>query len=234
MAGAGDERHRRRAADDRGHALGERREFPVTGAGDQQHRGAQGRKPVPQRLLGAGAVQPQAGGKAVGGVGQPPGPPGPLRRQAGEQRLGEPTVQEPLQADPLELRGERLVGGPARGPHGRVVQAGRGADQDQRAHQVRPVQRQPQAQAPAERIANVGRGAARLAQQRGGLGEAGLGCRGAAVARQVDPDDRVAVAQPRGQGLHCGERLGEAVDQHHPIPRSPIHDLVQRHRGILS
>src|SRR6266540_678205 len=138
VAGVGDQREGCRRADRLRHALGDAGELLVPRPGDQQGGWAQGGQPVPQWLLRAGAVQPQAGGEALRGVGEPPGPPGPLRREGGEQRLGEPAVQEALQPDPFELRGERVVGGLARGPDHRVVQAGRASSRDRRRRRPPP------------------------------------------------------------------------------------------------
>ena len=99
-------------------------------------------QPVPQRFLGAGAGQAQAGGQAGGGVGQAGVAVGPAGGEPGEQGLGQPLVEEGGDAEGQHPVGQRLVCGSAGGPLVGVVDAGGAADQHEAPHPLGPGQGQ--------------------------------------------------------------------------------------------
>ena len=91
-------------------------------------------QPVPQRRHHARADPPQRGRQARGRVAQPVRVRGRARTASGwpaNTRLRAPAPRERLDRRALELVRERLVGGAARGPLGRVLDPGRGAHQHQ-------------------------------------------------------------------------------------------------------
>ena len=91
--------------------------------------------------------------------------------------------------------GQDLVGVAARRPLGRVVDAGAGADQDQARDQLRLGQGQVQGKPGAHRVAQVVGPAARGADQAGAVPQARRHLTGAAVARRVQGDHGVGLAQ---------------------------------------
>ena len=229
VAGSFDQRDPGLAADGGGHLAGDGGELGVPLPGHQQGRRAQAAEPVPEGLLGAGAEPPQSVGQPLGGVGQPVGPPGRLRREGGEQRPGQPAVQERRHPVPLDPPGQGLVGGPPLRPTLRVGDPRRGPDQHQPRHQVGPVERQAQAEPPAERVPAVHPGPAGLPHQPRRLGEPHPDPARPAVPGQVHPDHLPPPGQPLPHRRPGGQRLGEPVHQHHPPGRLPpaVDDAVQ-------
>jgi hypothetical protein len=232
VAGAGDQRHPGVRPDGGGHPAGQRGELAVQLAGEQQDRHGEAWQARPQRLLDAGAELPQGGGEAGGAVAEPLGAAGTLRRQGGEQRPGEPAVQERRHAVAFQVAGERLVGRLARGPLRGVLDPRGRAHQDQRPDQVGPVDGEPQADPAAEGVAGVGSRPAGRAEQPGRAGQVGAERARAAVPWQVDADHLPAWPQPPGERRQGGQRLGEAVRQHDPWA-FPLDDVVE-HPAMLS
>ncbi len=117
-------------------------------------------EPVPQRRLGAGPGGPQRGGEAGGGVRQPRRPVGLLLAQVGEERSGEPVVDERRARRRRRLARARPRA--ARRPARRAVRLGLVADarvrpdEDEALDELGRLEGEVQAAPPAERVADVG------------------------------------------------------------------------------
>src|SRR5208283_5425634 len=102
-----------------------------------------------------------------GGVGEARGPVGLLRAQVGEKRAGEPSLDE-LRHDrltaALEISRAPFVFGPASAAFCLVGDARVRTDDDEALDEPRSLECQVQATAAAERVADVARLAARLAE----------------------------------------------------------------------
>ena len=141
-----------------------------------------------------------------------------LGRESGEQRLPQPGVEERLEPVALQPSRHRLVGPPPLGPLGRVVDAGRRADQHEPPHELGHAEGEVQAVAPAHRVAEV-RGRPALVGDEAGPGAQSGGDLGRApVAGGVDPDDLVVGGEVVGHRPPAAPGLGEAVDQHDAGP----------------
>ena len=77
--------------------------------------------------------------------------------EPGEERLGQPLVEEGVDADGLDAVGQRLVGRAPSFSFPSVVHAPRRADQDKAPDGVGSGEGRVQAQAPAHGVAHVGR-----------------------------------------------------------------------------
>lgn len=200
-------------------ACREGEELRVSGAGQHQRgHGAVRQLTPPRRIHGAGAGESERRrqtGRGVGHAGRPV-----LRRdvQPGEERLGEPTVQEgrhPCVLDPIR---QRTIGSAPVLPGLRAADAGGGAQQDQTTNPVRMVEGGPQRQAPAHGVADVDRRTAGGHQRGCAFGQIGPSVAGQTVARRIHRQDPVISSQVSGDRAPTHVGLGEAVDQDEPRP----------------
>ena len=150
-------------------AAAERRELRVEPAGDDEHRHVEAVQAVPQRVLGAGAGLAQRLGQPLDGVLRARLPELHLGAEPGEQRLGQPGVDEGLDAVALDPLRHRLVLLLALGPLVGVVDAAGGADEDEALDQLGVGQGEVQQEAGAHRVAEVG-GATALVGDEAGAG----------------------------------------------------------------
>ena len=156
-------------------------------------------------------------------------PPASLRRRSsrpaigerGEQRLGDPAVEERVDTVALDGRCKCIVGRAARGTLVVVLDAGGGADQDQSLDELRTGEREVEAQPAAHRVADVRGRAAGRAEQLGAGVEVGLDARRTGVARRVDRDDLEAIGQAIGDRCPRPAGLGEPVDEDEPRSGCP-------------
>ena len=166
------------------------RNFASSLADDHEHRASDLAESVPERLLRPGARRPEARRQTGGGVAEPVLAHGRSRVQAGKQRIGEPLVDERLDADRLDVVGEFFVGTPS----SRLVPCRR------RCPAVAPIstnrstssgwaERGVQCDAAAHGVADVGGATPDVGQPVGALPQVGADVGGAAVARHVDRDD---------------------------------------------
>ncbi len=132
--------------------------------------------------------------------------------ERGEQRLGDPAVEERLDTVPLDGRCKCIVRRASRRTFGLVLDAGRRADQDQSLDELRAGEREVEAQPAAHRVAGVCGRAAGRAEQLGTGVERGLDARRTAVARCVDGDDLEAIGKAFGDRCPRAAGLGEPVD----------------------
>ena len=194
------------------HPLGEGDELGVERAGHDEHRHRQRRQPVPQRLLRAGAGEAQARRQPGGGVAAAVVEAGVGER--GEQRLGEPAVEERVDAvaldATLQVHRPRRGGPPARRrprcPAVALTSTSRSTSSGRASGEV-------EAQPAAHRVADVRGRTAGGAEQVGAGDEVGRDRRRAAVARRVDGDDLEAVGQAVGDRCPRPSGLGEPVDE---------------------
>ena len=192
-------------------------ELGVVLTGKHQHRRRDPPEPTPERLLGSGSGRPQTRGEPDSRVAQSVCAQGGLRAESGEQGVGQPLVDEGLDADPFDAFREPLVGRSPCSPLRVVVDAGRRADQDQCAHVVGVSERGVQHDPASHRVADIGRATAEADEMIGARPEVGIArCGGVTVAREIDRDG-VDVGEAIGQqGLEvcprpCG--LGEPVGE---------------------
>ena len=173
--------------------------------------------PVPERLLGAGAGQAQAGRQPLRGVGEALVEPGRFGAERGEERALQPPLDEG--GHPLASRsaGQRLVGRPPsrRAPRSRSMPAV-APTRTSACDEIGVSEGEMQAEAAAEGVADVGRpsAGARYLRRRRPTGRQprprsrpwpGTSTSGEGVRRAQPVEHR----QPRPAGL------GEAVDQCH-------------------
>ena len=136
--------------------------------------------------------------------------PGRVLREAGEQRLGQPALEELVDADPFEPGRFGLVGLAAGRAIDGVDDARRRADQRQPFDHLRRRQRDVQRQPAAHRVAEPGAGAAIAGQSPGGGPQITAG----RDVRRADLEaGRVEGRHQRGPRA---ARLGEAVQQDQP------------------
>jgi hypothetical protein len=202
------------AADRRRHVASESGELVVELARDQQHGHLQLREAVPERLLGAGAREAEAGGQARGGVRAAVVEPARIGWERGEQRLGKPFAQERVHAISLDAGRARLVVAPSVVAFDVVTDAGGGAHQHEGLDEVGMGERHVQAQAPAHRVTDVRGPASLLRHQPGALPQVEGHVRKLAVARRVERDDVVFACERVGDDVPRAVGLGEPVDEH--------------------
>ncbi len=237
MTSAGNARQGRSGNGGR-HAIGHDTELGVVLAHHEQHRHVELGQPVPQWFLGPGAKQAEAGGQTVGRVGVPGSAIGSGGVQTGEHGLLQPPFHEVRSALALELAGEKFVVSASGRSLGRVVDPGRRADEHQSPDEIWTVQGQPETEPAAQRIADIHRRPPGLAHDRRRLGEPHAEGAGAAMAGKVDAHDRPVRGQPRHHRVPRSQRLGEPVDQHHPVIGrrtlpDGILDHVMQHPAIV-
>jgi hypothetical protein len=117
-------------------------------------------------------------------------------------------------------------------PLGRVLDAGGGAEEDERRHQVRTGQGQVQGQPGPHRVADVGGGAAGVAERSRTLDHVDGAGGGTAVSGRVDPHHLVVARQLVGQRPPRPAGLGEAVHQDESTPTTV--DLGVEHGTIVA
>ena len=132
-------------------------ELRVVLSGEDQRRHVDVAEAVPQRFLRAGAGRAQARGETRRCVAQAVGTLVLRRCQSGEQRIGQPLVDECLDTDRLDVRRQCLVGRSPRRPLVVVVDPGRRTDQDQPLDELRVGERGMQRHSAAHRVADVRR-----------------------------------------------------------------------------
>ena len=181
-------------------------------AGEDEHRHREVREVVPERDLTPGAEVAQGGRQSRGVIGQPFGALVRLRRQRGEQRLGQPLVEERVEPDRLEVVGQLVVGSSASLPFVAVLDAGVGADEDEGGDQVGLGEGQVQGHPTAEGVAEIAPPAAGPTQSVAGLGQVPSDRRGA-VAGEVDGLDRTLIAEGGEERPPAAGVLGEPVGQ---------------------
>ena len=147
-----------RVPDRDGHLARDLHVLGVELADDQEHRHGQLAEAVPVRRLRALPEHAQLRGETLDGVGAPAlVETGSIWRQRGEHGLGEPALEERVDAIAFDRLRECLVGVSARRPLGRIGDARRRAHQHEPPHHLGPVERELQAQPPAHRVAHVRR-----------------------------------------------------------------------------
>ena len=218
-------------ADLTGHPAAERGEALVVLAREDEDRHAEAGELVPPRHLAAGAGQAEAAGQAVDGVPPPIVEVGGVRRQVGEQGLGQPALEERIEPVALQLARPDLVRAAAGGPLGLVLDPGGRAEEHQGVDLVRPVQGQVQRQPAAHRVADIGGPATGGAEQRRARRQVGPDGRRAAVARCVHQHDLVVAAEVGGDRAPRAPGLGEAVDEHDPRTSPLPLDVEGGHAG---
>ncbi len=203
-------------ADSGDQPLGQRDVLRVERARDHQYGHVELAQPVPQRLLRAGAGEPEARGQSRRRVGQPGPAVSLLRRQCREEGLGQPLVDEALDPDLDEVISERVVCPVPRLALDGVVDAGARAHQHQPRHRVRTGQCRVQADAPAHRIADVGRVAPDRGHGAARVPQIGVHLGGRAMAGRVDQHQLVVGGQVVVDGRPALGGLREPVHQHDP------------------
>ena len=156
VAGAGDDRELG-LRDQPRHPRGDGAELVVESAGDDQHGHRQRGEVGPQRALRARAGEAQARSQPGGGVRPPTLETGGCRRQRGEHRERQPSVEERRHAVAFDLLGALFVGGAPRGTLLIVLDAGGGADEYEPLDPLGGRDRKLQRDAAAHRVADVGR-----------------------------------------------------------------------------
>ena len=112
-----------------------------------------------------------------------------------------------------------------------VLDPGGRAEEHQGVDLVGPVQGEVQRQPAAHRVADVGRPATGVTEQRRARRQVGSHRRRAAVARCVDQHDLVVAAEVGGDRAPRAPGLGEAVDEHDPRAGPPALDVEGGHAG---
>ena len=197
VAGIGDDRERGVGNLCR-HPLGDRHELLVEGADDEKHRHRGRTQSGPQRVLGTGAGEAQARRQPGGGVLQTGCPLRRVVRQVGEQRRGQPLVEEGGDTSLLDLGRSLLVLDPADGALVVVVDAGRRADEDESLDEVGSGNGEVQCQAAPHRVPDVGGPLSGVAEQRGAGRKVDTQVRCLAVTRCVGRDDLEAFVAEAG------------------------------------
>ena len=200
-------------------------------AGEDQDGHAQAGEVRPSRRLAPGAGQPEAAGQALDGVAAPVVEVGRVGRQVGEERLGQPALDERVEPVALQIARPRLVAATAGGPLLLVLDPGRRAEQHQGVDLVGLVEGQVQRQPAAHRVADVGRPAAGGTEQRGTRRQVGPDGRRATVTRCIDEHDLVITAQVGGDRPPRPSGLREAVDEHDRRPCPLPLDVETGHAG---
>ena len=156
------------------------------------------------------------------------------REQAGEQGLGQPAVDELLDALALQAGGEPLVDLHPGGPGGWLPRSRRWRRAGQRVDEVGPVERHPQGQAPARAssrtrspasgpaISATASATAPAAASNGSRARAER-APGRTMPGQGHPDDLVRRVEPGHELVPRAGPLGEAVQQHEPPARPTLH-----------
>ena len=202
-----------------------------------QHRHVDPGQAVPQRLLGAGAGQPQAGSQAACGTAEPGLQSGGAGRQGGEERLVEPEAQKGFDPVRLDPGRQGIVGAPPVGPLTRVVNAGGGADEHQAVDGLGMAEGHVEGVPAAHGVPDPGprtaRGVGGCFDHEVGAGvQAGDHAGRCAVARGVEGHDGVAPGQGLGDCAPGAGRLGEPMDQHYRVPLARSFDV--QHPMILA
>jgi hypothetical protein len=194
-------------------------------------------QPGPQGLLSTGTGQAQAGRETGRRVGQAFLKPGAPRWKGGEEWMGKPPGEEGSGALPFYPLGQGLVASPPFSPFSFVLDAGRGADEDEAIDQFGVRKGDMEGGPSSHRVTHpCGRRVDGLGQEVRGAPQIGLDEGRAAVARGVGQDEWEAALEPvhdRGPGAGC---LGEAVQQDEGLLRRPglLVDEAGRQCPVLS
>ena len=187
----------------------------VEGPGQVQRRRSQIVEAVPGRVLGPCAHRSQALGQTGGGVGGSGVNVGIRSRERGEDRLGEPTIQELAEIALFEAVGQALVGTSARRALQGALDAGGGSDQNEVLEVWWPPQRRRQRHSTphgvsekAERLIS-----GQIEDALGGVVDRASSLGGSAVPRQIDRQDGVMFTELRSESSPGGGVLCEAVAQ---------------------
>ena len=204
--------------------------FGSAAAGEDQRRHVEGREALPQRFLPARTRRAQARGQARRSVAEPVGALCRGRRQSREERIGQPFVDECLDADRFDARRQFLVGPATGAPLVVVIDSGRRTDEDQPLDELRMGERGVQRHSSAHRIADVRRPTAVANEMVGALPQVGAELAGAPVPGQIHGDHtgvRQPIAEQRGERLPRRRSLREAVDEDDPLRGRVGHVSVQ-------
>ena len=168
------------------HSFGDCTELLVVFTDQQQDWATDLNQAIPEGRLGPGASKPQARSQAVGGVAQSILPHRLVRRQASEQWVPEPFVDERFDADCLDSVGEEFVVGSTLGAGIGVVDPRSRSDQDQPLNRVRVSEGGVQADTSTHRVTDVGGAAACRYQVISGAPQVGANVAGRPVTREID------------------------------------------------
>ena len=229
MTGTGHHDVARRRPDGTCHTTTQVAVLLVPLAGHDDHGHGQAVELVPPRSLRARPRVPEARREPGRMVGTPLGGTGRVRVEPGEERLGQPAVEEHVEGEAgsaargrVELVSQALVSLPAGGPLTVVVDTGRSRDQDQGGDQLGVGEGDVEAVAGAHGVADVGAPAARLGHELRACDEVGVDGVRLAVPRQVEGDDLVIGSQVVCERPPHVPGLGEPVrqDDHRPLASS--------------
>jgi len=164
---------------------------------------------------------PERGGQAGCGVGESRRPVGLVVAQVGEERSGEPRLDEVSHgrvAASFQLGRAPVVLGPAQASSRPLSDARVRPDDDEALYEARRLECQMQAAPAAERVADVTCLAARLTERPGRLGEsrARAGERRAAVPRKVGHHDLEFTLELLSDARPGAACLSEPVDERDP------------------
>jgi 2-succinyl-5-enolpyruvyl-6-hydroxy-3-cyclohexene-1-carboxylate synthase len=219
VSGLGNERHLGVRADGLGHAGGDGGIADVLGSGYRKDWHGQPVQVLPPGFLRSGAGQLQAAGQGFGRVAPAlrlePG----FGREAGEQRLVQPVLDEGLHSHLPDALGLSPIPLPPGDPLGSVLDAGSATDEDQAPDDLGMLQGHVEGHAGAHRVPQVDGGPGRLGDEPGRVVQVGSDLGRPAVARSVEPEDLTVPGQGPGHRAPTACGLGEPVDQHQPLVR---------------
>lgn len=197
------------------------RELGIVCTRQHENRHRQFRQTTPQRLLGSCPDRTKAGRQPFGPIEQTLGPRRGHVIERSEQRIRQPCIEEPIQANAQQTVGETVISDTTLRSFLLVVDPGRGADENKRFDPTRVVQGQMQQGPSTHRIAHVDGCPAHVADEARRSVEVGVVMARFAVARRIDEHQFVIDRQIEAQAAPAPAVLGEAVRQHDTsIPRS--------------
>lgn len=199
------------------HPVADGQELLVAFADHQEHRRPQLAEVPPERLLHSGSQKSQGARETLGWVLPAASQFVGRRVESGEERMGQPPLQELLGAIALDRRSQPFVGFAARGAVFGGREPRRRADQHEGGHEIRAVNREAKAQSSTHRIPDICGFPTSVANRgRRFLEAEPRSCR-SPVAGQVDRRDLEVGSQMRGDTVPPLRGASEAVDENHPL-----------------